>query len=138
MNVTSPTNAGAKWVQRASAAGQTYTAAVAGSTVDQAGLAAAAEPLWSASVQQAAAEHRFSAGVQKSGTAAWKAGVASKGAARYGSGVTAAQPKYAQNVAPYFQALQNLTLPPRGVKGSNIARVQAVDDALMAAKQANG
>lgn len=76
--------------------------------------------------------------MQKSGTAAWKAGVASKGAARYGSGVTASQNKYTTNVGPYFQALANLTLPPRSVKGSNIARVQAVDDALMAAKQANG
>lgn len=138
MNVTSATNAAAKWVQRASAAAQTYTTAVATSNVDQAGLAAAAQPLWAAGVQLAAANNTFATGVQKAGTASWKAGVASKGSARYSGGVTAGQPKYATNVAPYLAALSNLTLPPRGVKGSNIGRVTAVDDALMAVKQTQG
>jgi len=138
MNVTSAANAATKWVQRASAAAQTYGANVASSTVDQAGLAAAAQPLWAASVQQAAANNTFATQVQKAGTGAWKNGVATKGVARYPSGVTAAQGKYQTDVQPYFTALQNLTLPPRGVKGSNIGRVTAVDDALMAVKQANG
>lgn len=138
MNVASPTAAGTKWVQRASAAAQTYTTAVATSNVDQAGLAAAAQPLWAAGVQQAAANGTFANAVQKAGTAAWKAGVAAKGSARYPGGVTAGQPKYQTNVAPYFAALSNLQLPARGVKGSNIGRVTAVDDALMAVKQTNG
>lgn len=134
MNVSSPTAAASKWTSRAGAAGQTYATAVASSNVDQAAAAAAAEGTWSAAVAQAAQNKTFSTQVLKAGTASWKAGVANKGAARYAPGVNAAGPKYTTNVTPYFNALSSLTLPVRGVKGSNIARVQAVDDALMATK----
>jgi len=137
VNVTSPTNAASKWVSRAQAGAQQYGASVASSTVDQAGLAAAAEPTWAAGVANAAANHFFSDGVQKAGTAAWKAGVANKGVARYSPGVTNAQTKYTANVTPYINALQGLTLPARGPKGSNIQRVQAVDDLMQATRKQN-
>lgn len=127
-----------KWSQRASAASGTYTAGVASSTKDQAALAAAAEPLWASSVATAAANKRFSAGLTKAGVGAWKAGVAAVGGARYSQGVGAAQSKYQQGVAPFFSALSSVTLPARGPKGSNSARVDAVVNALMAAKKANG
>jgi hypothetical protein len=124
-----------KWVQRAGAAAPAYASGVAGTTKDQAGLAAAAEPLWASQVQIAAANHTFAQMVTQAGTGKWKAMVASKGAARYPQGVTAGQPAYTTGVSPYFQALTNLTLSPRGPKGSNIGRVQAVDDLLIATRK---
>jgi hypothetical protein len=126
----------AKWSQRAGAAQATYTAGVAATTKDQAALAAAAEGLWAQAVATAAANKRFSIGLQKSGVAGWKAGVASVGGARYSQGVGVAGPKYQAGVAPYFAALSSVTLPARGPKGSNGARVDAVVNALMAAKKA--
>lgn len=138
MNVATPSAAAAKWVSRAQAGAAAYGTAVASSQVDQAGAAAAAEPTWAAAVANAAANHYFADGVQSAGTAAWKAGVASKGVARYSPGVTAGQPKYTTNVTPYINALQGLNLPARTVKGSNISRVQAVDDLMQATKKSVG
>ena len=86
----------------------------------------------------AAANHYFSDGVTKAGTQAWKNGVASKGVARYPSGITAGQTKYTANVTPFLNALSGLALPARGPKGSNNARVTAVDDLMQATKKANG
>jgi hypothetical protein len=126
----------AKWSTRAASASGTYTAGVAGSTKDQAALAAAAEPLWAQAVANAAANKRFSSRLTAVGTAAWKAGVAAVGGTRYSQGVGATQGKYQTRVQPYFAALSSVTLPARGPKGSNGARVDAVVNALMAAKKA--
>jgi hypothetical protein len=134
MIVQNVNTAATKWNQRASAAAPAYTSGVANTTKDQAALAAAAEPTWSAAVQTAAANHTYSQQVLAAGTGAWKAGVASKGAARYPQGVAAGQPAYVTGVTPYFNALTQLTLAPRGPKGSNIGRVQAVDDAMIATR----
>jgi hypothetical protein len=109
---------------------------VAGSTKDQAALAAASENLWAQNVAQAAANHRFSARITKAGTSAWKAGVAAVGGTRYSQGVGNAMAKYQAGVAPFFTALNSVSLPARGPKGSNGARVDAVVNALMAAKRA--
>ena len=125
-----------KWSQRAGAASGTYTAGVAATQKDQAALAAVQEGTWANSVAAAAANKRFSAGLARSGTAGWKAGVAAVGGTRYSQGVGAAQTKYQSGVAPYFAALGSVTLPARGVKGSNSARVDAVVNALMATKKA--
>jgi hypothetical protein len=125
----------AKWSTRAASASGTYTAGVAATTKDQAALAAAAEPLWAQNVAAAAAAKRFSTRLNAVGTAAWKAGVAAVGGTRYSQGVGAAQNKYQTRVAPYFQALGSVTLPARGPKGSNSARIDAVVNALMAAKK---
>lgn len=126
----------AKWSQRAGAAQGAYTAGVASSTKDQAALAAAAEGLWAQAVATAAANKRFSAGLNKSGTGGWKAGVAAVGGQRYQQGTSVAGPKYQSRVQPFFAALSSVTLPARGPKGSNGARVDAVVNALMAAKKA--
>jgi hypothetical protein len=126
----------AKWSQRAAAAQGAYTTGVASSSKDQAALAAAAEPLWAQAVATAAANKRFSTRLQAVGTAAWKAGVATVGGTRYSQGVGAAQNKYQSGVQPFLSALSSVTLPARGPKGSNGARIDAVVNALMAAKKA--
>jgi hypothetical protein len=125
-----------KWSGRSASASGAYTAGVASTTKDQAALAAAAEPLWAQAVANAAANKRFSAGLTKAGTGAWKAGVAALGGSRYAQGVGSAQTKYQQGVQPFFAALSSVSLPARGPKGSNGARVDAVVNALMAAKKA--
>jgi hypothetical protein len=134
MIVKDPGVAAKKWSARASAAAPDYGTGVANTQKDQAALAAASAPVWAAAVQNAATNGRFAAGLNKAGTAKWKAGVATKGAQRYGQGVGVAGPNYQAGVAPFFTVLSNLQLPPRGVKGTNMGRVQAVADALMKAK----
>lgn len=136
MIVKDVASSAAKWSQRAAAAQGAYTAGVQASGKDQAALAAAAEPLWAQAVATAASNKRFSAGLMHATTAAWKAGVAAVGGARYSQGVGAAQNKYQAKVQKFFAALGSVTLPARGPKGSNGARVDAVVNALMAAKKA--
>jgi hypothetical protein len=126
----------AKWSSRAAAAAPQFTAGVASTQKDQAALAAAAEPLWASNTALAASNHSFSKGLQRAGTAAWKAGVAAVGGQRYSQGVGAAMNIYQSGVSKYFAALGSVTLPARGPKGSNGARIDAVVNALMAAKKA--
>jgi hypothetical protein len=126
-----------KWSARAAAAQGAYTSGVASTQKDQAALAAAAEPLWAANVAAAANAKRFSAGLNRATTSAWKAGVAAVGGTRYSQGVGNAQSKYQTRVQPYFAALAGVNLPARGPKGSNGPRVDAVVNALMAAKKAS-
>jgi predicted aminopeptidase len=119
-----------KWTTRASAAAPDYTSGVQNTTADQAALAAAAEPLWQQSVAEAAANGSYGKGVRKAGTEKWRTGATTKGAQRYSGGVNAGQANYQAGVAPFLQTLSNLSLPPRQVKGNNMARVQMVVDAL--------
>lgn len=124
----------AKWVKRASAAGADYTAGVNNPRTDQSAAAAAAEPVWAAAVADAASRGAFGKGVRAAGTAKWQSAASTIGAQRYPQGVQAGQGAYATKEAPFLQALSSLTLPPRGVKGTNVGRVQAVVDALRKVK----
>lgn len=94
----------------------------------------AAQSTWSAGVSAAASNGSFAKGVAKAGDQKWKTGVQTKGQARYQQAVSSpqAQQNWQQGFSPYGSTLASLTLPPRGVKGSpaNIARVQAISDAL--------
>lgn len=124
----------AKWSKRASAAGQDYVAGVNNPRTDQAAAAAAAEPVWAQAVADAASRGAFGKGVRAAGTQKWQTAAATIGAQRYPQGVSAGTASYAAGEAPYLTALSNLTLPPRGVKGTNVGRVQAVVDALRKVK----
>lgn len=135
INIANPAAVAAKWVKRASAAGADYTTGVQNPRTDQAQAAAAAAPVWAQAVANAASNGTYAKGVNKTGTAKWQQNASTIGAQRYPQGVTAAQNSYATAEAPYLQVLANLNLPPRGVKGTNNARVQAVVDALIKAKQ---
>jgi hypothetical protein len=109
--------AATKWVARAQAAVTDYTNGVAGSQKDQAALAEAAEPTWAAGVAAAAQAHTFSAGLRRSGTAGWKAGVATKGAQRYFPGVQAGTNKYTARFGPFLNLIAGLTLSQRFPRG---------------------
>lgn len=124
-----------KFATRAAAAANDYTNGVAGAT-GQAAAAANAAQKWQQAVSSPAAVANFANNVTTAGDAAWKAGVAAKGGARYGPGVQAGMNKWANKVSKYFQVLKGLSLPPRGLRGSaqNAQISAAVQAALHAAK----
>ncbi len=117
VNVKSIGAAAAKWAARAGVAVNDYLNGVAGSTKDQAGLAAAAQSQWAAAVAAAANAGTFAAGLNRAGTAGWKSGVASKGATRYAPGVTAAGPKYTARFGPFLNVIAALDLGQRFPRG---------------------
>ena len=127
LTVKSIAAATTKWAARANAAIQDYTNGVAGTQKDQAALAEAAEPTWAAGVALAAQNHTFSRGLARAGTAGWKAGVASKGATRYGPGVQASQGKYTARFGPFLQLIAGLSLTPRFPRGDPRNQQRSVD-----------
>jgi len=99
---------------------------------------AAAESAYEMGVTQAISKKRFGKGVKAAGSEAWQRGSLEKGTQRWGPGVTLAQDKYGRNFAPYRDAIERVTLPPRYAKRDprNLERVKAVVNALTAAKEA--
>jgi hypothetical protein len=130
IQIKDPATIANKWAQRAGAAGQDYATGVQNPRVSQSGAAIAAKGVWAESVAAAAQNDAYAKGLAKSGDSKWQAGVASKGAQRYTPGVTAGKGNYAAGIGPVIQTLQGVNLPPRNVKGNNMARVQVVVDAL--------
>ena len=104
---------------------------------DWATATSAAEPAYEAGVTQAIAKKRFGKGVKVAGSESWQRGAVEKGTARWGPGVTLAQDKYARNFAPFRDAIERVTLPPRYARRDprNLERVKAIVTALVAAKE---
>lgn len=134
MQVKDPTASAGKWSTRTNAASADYASGVANTQKDQAQAAADGAANWAAAVNAAAASGRFAKNVLAAGTQKWKAGVAKVGAQRFGQGVQNATGKYQSGVAPFFAALNSLSLPARQTKGNNASRSNAVVAALMATK----
>ena len=105
---------------------------------DWATATAAAENAYESGVTQAIAKKRFGKGVKKAGSETWQKGAIEKGTARWGPGVVLAQEKYARNFAPFRDAIERTTLPPRFARRDprNLDRVKAVVNSLVAAKEA--
>ena len=122
----------AKYVQRASGAGQAYTDGVSNPRQPWAASTVAAAQTWASGVQQAVTDNRFTKGVNLVGDSGWQSKASTIGAQRYPGGIAAGQGKYAANIQPYLTLLSNLTLPPRAPTGdlANLQRVAAVDTAL--------
>ena len=82
------------------------------------------------------ARNAFVTGVESAGENKWKTNATVLGTARYGQGVSNAQPLFQSGFAPYHQEIANTTLPPRGPKGSpeTIERVRVIAAALHAKK----
>ncbi|GAH71540.1 unnamed protein product [marine sediment metagenome] len=127
-----------KWAQVTPGRTEDYRAGVENPRRDWGVATAAAEGAYEAGVTQAIAKKRFGKGVKAAGTEKWQRGAVEKGTARWGPGVTIAQDLYGRNFAPYRDAIERATLPPRYAKRDprNLARVKAVVDALIAAKEA--
>ena len=124
-----------KWATRAAAAGGEYASGAASPRRSWQASAAASKDNYAAGVNTAISEGRYEKGISKAGDAKWNKGIQEKGRARYQQGVGIAQAEYQAGYAPYAAKLGSVTLPPRGPKGTNYGRVQAVGEALREAKK---
>lgn len=124
-----------KWAQRSAAASEDYAKGVMNPRRSWQQSTEAAADNYAAGVATAASEGRFAKGVSAAGDAKYKQGVQEKGRTRFQQGVAVSQDNYSRGFAPYKSKLEGVTLPPRGPKGTNYARVQAVGEALRDAKK---
>ncbi len=127
-----------KWAVVTPGRTEDYRAGVENPRVDWATATSASESAYESGVTQAIAKKRFGKGVKAAGTDKWQRGSIEKGTARWGPGVTMAQDLYGRNFAPYRDAIERCTLPPRYARRDprNLERVKAVVNALVAAKEA--
>lgn len=128
VDVPSASDSAEKFSRRGSQATQDYEAGVQGSSdSDWQSGAESASGNWEQGVQDAIANQAFTRGVQNP-AASWQQRSLEVGTSRFGPGVQAAQGKYEQSVQPYFDALEALSLSPRGARGSeqNYQRSQEV------------
>jgi hypothetical protein len=125
-----------KWVNRASAAAPEYQKGLSAPSKDWATETKASETAYNAGVQDAIGRNAFGKGVAKAGSEKWSRKALAVGPARYGSGVTAAQPDYTSDFGPYLDALGRISLPARGKRGdpANIERVRTIATALHSQK----
>jgi hypothetical protein len=132
IEVKDPATAAHKFTTRGAAAAGDYAAGVRGAGQKWQQAAAAAEENYEAAVQDAITRRAFSRGVQAAGGAKYEQRATTTGARRFPEGIREAGPSYQEAVAPYFQTIASLTLPPRRPKGdpANYARVQAIGEAL--------
>lgn len=91
---------------------------------------------YAAGVSQAVSEGRFSKGVQKAGTGAWREGAISKGVTRWPQGVRLGGSKYQAGFSPFHAVISGVSLTPRGPKGDprNYDRTRQIGEALHSAK----
>lgn len=130
----------AKWATVTPQRSTEYRKGIEAPRVDWMEATAAAADNYANGVQEAVAEGRFAKGVANAGTDKWRRGALEKGVSRWGPGVQLAQSDYQRGFAPYREAIASLTLPPRFARRDprNIARVQAVVDAMIATKKSVG
>ena len=124
-----------KYRRRASAAGPDYQAGVSAPRVDWSQASQSGNDAWKQGVQQAVSEDRFARGVQSAGTSKWQRKAIALGVGRYGPGISEGAPDYEKGFAPVRQAIESVTLPPRGARGDprNIERVRIIAEAARAA-----
>ncbi len=125
-----------KWVRRASVAGPDYQAGIASPRRAWSEAAKSAEGSYKAGVIEAANAGRYGKGVTAAGEETWKQNALKKGPGRFAEGVAIGRDEWQKGFSPYQSAIEALSLPARGPKGSpqNIQRVSAVATALRALK----
>lgn len=133
IKVKDAATAAKKFKERASGASTEYATNAAASAQDWEAKTSAAEEVYKQSVIDAANKGRFGAGVRGSAEK-FRKNVTNLGGQRYASGIGNAQDTYAQAMGPVLATIAGLTLPPRGVKGTNQERSNAVAVALRKAK----
>lgn len=136
VKVKDATAAAQKFVTRAGAAANDYTAGVANSGNAWQTNTQAAANTYALGVQEAISNGRFQKGVNANAQQKLMTRVAAVGGNRFSTGVQQAGPAWQAGSAPFLATIAGLTLPPRGPKGSaqNNLRVTAVTDALRAKK----
>jgi hypothetical protein len=129
IKVKDVTAAAKKFKDRASAASGDYSTGVAGAASDWEAKSAAAEETYKSAVIDAAGKGRYGQGVRGS-AGKYQKNATGVGPQRYQTGIANAQDGYAQAMGPVLSAIAGLTLPPRGVKGTNQERSNIVATAL--------
>ena len=126
----------AKWASVTPMRTADYAAGIAAPRRPWAASTQAAEAAWGDGVQRAVQQHSFSSGVARAGDEKWFRKASTLGVARWGPGVSEAEGEYRAGFAPYQAAIAAVVLPPRYAKRDprNMARVQAIVDALIAKK----
>lgn len=126
-----------KWNRRASVAGADYERGVQNPRRSWAQAAQASDAVYRQAVTAAANAGRYGAGVRRAGEEAWRQGAVTKGVTRFPEGVAVSVGKWQEGFAPYQQAIQAITLPDRGAKGSpaNLQRVAAIAQSLRQVKE---
>jgi hypothetical protein len=118
VNVPSTSDAAEKFSRRASQAGQDYQTGVQNSSdQEQQQATLEARERWAQGVQDAISNDSFGRGVQNT-TKSWQQEALEVGSSRFTQGAQRAQNEYAESVQPFFDALESLTLSPRGPRGS--------------------
>lgn len=121
-----------KWSKNAAGASDDYRAGVSNPRRSWSQATQAADEARKEGLAAADQRDAFRKGVAAAGDAKWKQRATTVGPGRYRQGVQVAKPEYQKGFARYHSVIANLTLPPRGPKGSpeNIDRVRAIADAL--------
>ena len=129
-----------KWGRVTPGRTRDYTLGVESPRKDWASATLQATSAYNQGMTDSIAERRWDRGVERAGTAKWKAKTLAKGPQRWSQGVTLAQPDYNRGFAPYHEALSLIQLPPRGPKGdpANIERVRVIAEALHELKRRIG
>ena len=129
-----------KWATVTPARTEDYRAGVEAPRRDWEQATAAAEDAYQAGVTAAIAEKRFGKGVRSAGTEKWQRGATEKGTMRWGPGVAMAESAYATGFAPFRDAIERVTLPPRFARRDprNLNRVKVIVDALVEAAKRRG
>lgn len=132
----SASQSGVKWQEKASASSQDYLIGAQETTKDQATLAAASKNIALAAITEAFSSGRWENALKRAGKAGWLAGIKEKGQNNYPTGVSAmsSRSKYETNSGRYDAARRAADSIARGAKGTNIARVTSVVQALRAVK----
>lgn len=97
----------------------------------------AANDAYKAGITAAVQQDRFSKGVAKAGQQRWVDGAVTKGVARFGPGVQVAEKDFDKGFAPYRDAIEKTSLPPRFARRDprNLERVRSMVASLIAEKQ---
>ena len=100
--------------------------------------AAAANGIYVAEVTRAAQAGAFANGVRAAGNAKWQSRAKALGPGRFAEGVRVAEPEFRQRFGQIRSAIEGITLPTKGAKGSpaQVARFTANRDGLIAAGRA--
>lgn len=132
VDMPSTNDAAEKFGRRGSQASQDFQTGVENSSDSQwQDGSVSAEQNWESGIQEAIGNNAFRKGVQNP-DASWQQRTLELGTQRFGQGVQASTDKYASAVGPFFDALEALTLEPRGPRGSsqNFQRSQRVGQRL--------
>jgi len=130
----------AKWASVTPQRTADYQAGIESPRRDWKASTLAAEGAYKEGVTAAIAKGSFGKGVSRAGTEKWQRSSLNKGVDRWGPGVVLAESAYREGFEPFQRAIAAVSLPPRFARRDprNLARVKAIVDALVAAKNAQG